>query len=194
MDVIDRLAGIATGSALDAARARRPEARAQAQRSHQVLFAPEEPRGVSLAERHAVGLFVALLQDAEDLAALHAEGLSAAGAAPGLRRAVEAAAAAGRAPGPYGRYPAGPLSCEDAEGPVWRADATASDALGPRLAAALEHAHMLVLHPRDASAEALRALEGAGWMADDIVTLSQIVGFTAFQFRVVAGLRVLANA
>lgn len=194
MDVIDTLVSIGAGSTLDAVRARRPEARAQAQRSHEVLFAPEEPRGVSLVERHAVGLFVALLQDADGLAALHVRGLSAADAAPGLRDAVEAAAASGLAPGPYGSYPAGPLSREDAEGPSWRPAGAAAAVLGLRLTAALEHAHMLVLHPRDASPEALRALEGAGWRADDIVTLSQLVAFTTFQLRVIAGLRVLDKA
>lgn len=40
MDVIDELVGIAPGSALDAVRAGRQEARTHAQRSYEALFAP----------------------------------------------------------------------------------------------------------------------------------------------------------
>ena len=66
-------------------------------------------------------------------------------------------------------------------------------ALGPRLAAALEHTHMLVFHPRDAAPVSLQSLLGAGWTTTDIVTLSQIVAFLSFQIRVVIGLRTLAG-
>ena len=54
VDVIDELVGIAPGSALDAIRARRPEARTHAQASYRALFAPESAGGVSAAERFAV--------------------------------------------------------------------------------------------------------------------------------------------
>ena len=64
----------------------------------------------------------------------------------------------------------------------------------PRLAAALEHAHLLVFRPRDADPAALQALIGAGWSTDSIVTLSQLVAFLSFQIRAVAGLRALAAA
>jgi len=40
--------------------------------------------------------------------------------------------------------------------------------------------------------ERLQPLVAAGWSADGIVTLSQLVSFLAFQVRVVAGLTVLA--
>ncbi|MDM0025369.1 CMD domain-containing protein [Variovorax saccharolyticus] len=63
---------------------------------------------------------------------------------------------------------------------------------GARLAAALVHAHLLVLHPRDARAADLQALLDAGWSTTDIVTLSQLVAFLSFQIRVVVGLRSLA--
>ena len=188
-DVIDRLVGIAPGSPLDAVRSRRPEARANAERSHAVLFSPPEPGTFTADERHAVGVFVAALHGAEDLAALHADGLAA---TPSLRTVLRAAAGEARADGPYGHYPPGPLSRENADGPIWAVSPDMRAALGERLATALEHAHLLVLHPRDATPGALRALTDAGWSADDVVTLSQIVSFTAFQLRVVAGLRVLA--
>jgi uncharacterized protein YciW len=58
----------------------------------------------------------------------------------------------------------------------------------------LQHAHLLVFHPRDASPAALQKLLDAGWSATDIVTLSQLVSFLTFQIRVVAGLRTLAAA
>ena len=51
---------------------------------------------------------------------------------------------------------------------------------------------MLVFHPRDANAAALQRLLDAGWSNADIVTLSQLVAFLAFQIRAVAGLRTLA--
>jgi hypothetical protein len=56
----------------------------------------------------------------------------------------------------------------------------------------LRHAHFLVFHPRDAQPQRLRVLEAAGWSADDIVVLSQLVAFLSFQIRVVAGLCVLS--
>jgi uncharacterized protein YciW len=63
--------------------------------------------------------------------------------------------------------------------------------LGGRLSAALAHAHLLVFHPRDASPAALQALLDAGWTSTEIVTLSQLVPFLAFQIRVVIGLKAL---
>jgi uncharacterized protein YciW len=52
---------------------------------------------------------------------------------------------------------------------------------------------MLVFHPRDASPASLQTLHDAGWSKNDIVTLSQLVAFLAFQIRAVAGLRTLAS-
>jgi len=183
-DTIDRLAGITPGSALDTVRRLRSEARTQAQASFDALFHPVDPSAMNLHERAAVALFVARLHGDAATEALYGELL---GDAP-LRASVlaEAAQAAGR--GPYGHYPPGPLSREDVPGPEWQAN----PALGTRLAAALAHAHMLVLHPRDASPPHLAALVAAGWSADGIVTLSQLVAFLSFQIRVAAGLRAMA--
>jgi len=182
-DLIDELVGIVPGSALDAIRARRPAARAEAERSYRVLFTPEEPGAVTPAERFALGQFVAGLHGADEIAAHYAKHV----ADPG---AIEAAIAAAQATGPTGHYPTGPLTAENTPAPRWEADA----ALGPRLAAALAHTHMLVFHPRDASPAALQALLDAGWSTDGIVTLSQLVSFLTFQIRVVAGLRALTAA
>jgi len=197
-DVIDQLLGIAPGDPLDRIRARRPQARAQAQRSHEALFDPAPPvfGQVSPAERHALAAFVALLHGetagADALARLHLENLRRQPGGEALIQALRDEAARGAAQGPYGRYPAGPLSAEDRDGPAYAVSEARRATLGPRLAAALAHAHLLVHHPRDASPAALKALLDAGWSSTDIVILSQLVAFLSFQIRVVAGLRALA--
>lgn len=189
-DLIDELVGIAPGSPLDAVRARRPGAREHSERSFQVLFHPEEPGDVSPAERHALGLYVALLHRDDALAARFAEGLGDAA----LEGAVRGAAAQTLAEGPTGSYPPGPLSVEDTPAPGFALEGATRAALGPRLAAGFAHAHYLVFHPRDARPDRFPPLFEAGWSADGIVTLSQIVSFLAYQIRAVAGLRALAAA
>jgi len=192
-DVIDALVGITPGSPLDAIRARRPEARAHAQTTYRALFAPEAPGNVTAQERFAVGAFVAGLHGATAIAATYAAQLTKSGASAALKDAVVAAIAEAGTSGPYGNYPAGPLSREDTAGLSYRMGAAIRRTLGPRLAAAFEHVHMLVFHPRDAEPAALQALLDAGWSTTDIVTLSQIVAFLSFQIRVVTGLRTLAG-
>src|SRR5262249_35139856 len=108
------------------------------------------------------------------------------------RSAIEAEVAAATTKGPYGAFPRGPLSKEDMPGPVHRVADRHREALGPRLAAAFEHVHMLGFHPRAAAAPSLQSLTAAGWTTTQIVTLSQLVAFLSFQIRVVAGLKVLA--
>ena len=188
-DVIDALVGITPGSPLDGIRARRPQARAHAQATYRALFEPAAPGRFTVAERLLVGVFVAGLHGEAAVADHLAARLVASGAPAAHREAIAAAVAAAGGRGPYGRYPAGPLSREDAAGPRYRAGAATRGALGPRMAAALEHAHLLVFHPRDAAPTDLQALLDAGWSTTEIVTLSQLVAFLAFQIRVVAGLR-----
>ncbi len=192
-DVIDTLVEIAPGSPLDAVRARRPDARAHAQATYRALFMPAAPSNVTAQERFAVAGFVAGLHGMPAIAAFYARQLTDTGASTALRDAVDAAIAEARTHGPYGSYPPGPLSCENSAGPTYRAGAASRRALGPRLAAAFEHVHMLVFHPRDAAPAALKALLDVGWSTTDVVTLSQIVAFLSFQIRVVAGLRTLAG-
>lgn len=190
LDVIDQLVGIAPGSAMDAIRAQRPEARTHAQKSYDALFTPSDLAGVTAAERFALACYVVGLHgEAETLAFYTARLTDAA-----LRATVESAVAQTLTQGPYGAFPAGPLSREDAAGPVYSVDAATKAALGPRLAAAFPHVHMLVFHPRDASAESLAGVLAGGWTTTDLVTLSQIVAFLSFQIRVVAGFRVLLRA
>ena len=187
-DVIDTLVGIAPGSKLDAIRANRSEARKHAQASYTSLFEPRDMAGVPADERHALAAFVAGLHGEPRTEAFYAAKLPAA-----LRSAIATEVAAGRSKGPYGRFPKGPLSVEDAPGPSWKVSDAGRQALGARLPAAFEHTHMLVFHPRDAAAPALQALLDAGWSTTDIVTISQLVSFLAYQIRVVAGLSTLAS-
>ncbi|MBB2776186.1 UNVERIFIED_ORG: alkylhydroperoxidase domain protein/CMD domain protein [Comamonas terrigena] len=192
VDVIDFLAGIAPGDWLDQLRRARPETRAQAQKSHEALFTPTAPVAgqVSRAERHAVAAFVALLHQQAEAADWHLQLLQE--LSPHWFEAVRHAAAAGATQGPYGHFPAGPLTAEDQDGTALQLSQALRAVLGERLHAALLHAHFLVFHPRDADPQRVRALETAGWQADDIVVLSQLVAFLSFQLRVVDGLRVLA--
>jgi CMD domain protein len=191
-DIIDQLAGIKPGSALDAVRARRPQARANAERSYRELFEPPAADGLDLRERLAVAAFVASLHRAETPARHYATLLTDKTADSAFAASVAVAAASAATQGPYGRYSSSELRAEDRDGPLWRADAGLTATLGPRLAAALEHAHGLVFHPRDASPAALGALLAAGFSTTEIVALSQIVAFLAFQIRVIEGLRLLA--
>jgi CMD domain protein len=181
-DVIDLLAGIAPGSKLDVLRRERPVARENAQLSYLALFMPAEVGEFSLAERGAVAAFVAGLHRDDPIAAHYAGELG---------KMIAAVAAEAATTGPYGRFPAGVLSREDQVGLSWRVAEDARAALGARLCAAFEHAHLLVFHPRDAEPAALERLLDAGWTTTGIVTLSQLIAFLSFQIRVVAGLRVL---
>ncbi|WP_159912798.1 CMD domain protein [Pantoea sp. 18069] len=192
-DVIDQLLNILPGDALDRIRAQRPQARIHAQQSYLSLFHPAAPvvGRVSALERHALAWWVATLHTAPDVAGFHAQALQAAGADQRLLRALELAADTARGQGPYGHYPAGPLSVENQGGPVYALESSLRAVLGDKLAAAFEQAHLLVFHPRDASPAGLQALLDAGWDTTDIVILSQLVAFLSFQIRVVLGLRAL---
>ncbi|HTR86149.1 MAG TPA: CMD domain protein [Reyranella sp.] len=190
-DVIGKLAGIAPGSPLDRARDNRPEARKHAQASYDALFSPKDFGGFPLVERCAVASFVAALHGQPETADHYKQKLVAAGASPDLAVAVAGEAMEAHTHGPYGHYPAGPLTLEDHAGLSYAVAPTPRRMMGNRLAAALEHTHMLVFHPRDAAPPSLQALLDAGWSTTDIVTLSQLVSFLAFQIRVVAGLKVL---
>lgn len=187
-DVIDQLVGIAPGDALDALRDQRPNARANAQASYDALFDSDEREDVSQRERLAVAYWTVALSQSPT--ASHYRDLLAAEDAR-LLAALEAALPGALTEGPYGDYPAGPLTVENVAGLVWAPDAALTGAAGERLVAALAHTHLLVYRPRDSSADALQVLLDAGWSTTGIVTLSQLVAFLSFQLRVVAGLTVL---
>ncbi|TYO66948.1 CMD domain protein [Bradyrhizobium hipponense] len=190
-DIIDTLAGIEPGSALDAIRARRLQARDNAQKSYLSLFEPLDAGEVSLAVRAAVAVFVAGLHGESPVSAFYRAKLAANADGAALVEAIEAEIARGNTSGPYGAFPAGPLSIENKAGLIYRVSADRKPVLGARLVAALEHAHLLVFRPRDAASADIKVLLAAGWSDTGIVTLSQLVAFLSFQLRVVAGLRSL---
>jgi CMD domain protein len=193
-DVIDRLAGLTPDSPLALIRDRKPVTRKHAQASYAALFEPAAPGDVTLQERFAVASFVAGLHVQDEFVAFYTAGLARTDPAGDFIAAIKAETESGRAAGPYGAYPKGPLSIEDAAGPLYAVAEPHRATLGVRLTAALAHVHLLVFHPRDASAAGLQTLLDAGWSNTGIVTLSQLVAFLAFQIRAVAGLRALACA
>jgi CMD domain protein len=192
-DVIDQLAAIAPGSRLDAIRARRQIAREHAQKSYLSLFERADFASVPALERFAVAVFVAGLHAEPATRDFYRSKLAAAADGP-IVAAVDAEIARGSTEGPYGSYPAGPLSREDRAGPIYRVSDGGRRILGARLTKAFEHVHLLVFRPRDADPAALQALLNAGWSTNDVVTLSQLVAFLSFQIRAVGGLRALAAA
>nr|WP_128921434.1 CMD domain protein [Bradyrhizobium nanningense] len=191
-DIIDTLAGIKPSSALDVIRAHRLQARENAQASYLSLFEPIDASDFSLVERAAVAAFVTGLHGESPVAAFYREKLAANAEAAALVEAIEVEIERGKTSGPYGAYPAGPLSIENKAGLIFRVGAERKATLGPRLVAALEHAHLLVFRPRDAASADMKALLDAGWSTTGIVTLSQLIAFLSFQLRVVSGLRTLA--
>jgi len=193
-DIIDTLAGIEPGSALDVIRAKRVQARENAQKSYLSLFEPIDACDFSLLERAAVAAFVTGLHGESPVAALYREKLATSADGARLVEVIEAEIARGRTSGPYGSFPAGPLSVENTAGLIYRVSAASKSVLGARLVAALEHAHLLVFRPRDAASTDMKALLAAGWSNTGIVTFSQLVAFLSFQVRVVSGLRTLAAA
>jgi CMD domain protein len=190
-DIIDLLAGIEPGSSLDGIRARRLQARENAQKSYIALFEPADFGDVAAAERYAVAAFVAGVHGEPAAESFYAAKFTKAADRSELVEALRAEIARARTDGPYGAFPAGPLSVEDKAGLIYRVAGDHRHVLGARLAAALEHAHLLVFRPRDASTAAMQSLLEAGWSSSAIVTLSQLVAFLSFQIRVVAGLRTL---
>ena len=193
-DIIDMLAGIEPGSGLDAIRARRLQARENAQKSYLSLFEPIDAGDFSLAERAAVAAFVTGLHGESPVAAFYRQKLAANADGTALVEPIQIEIGRGKTSGPYGAFPAGPLSVENKAGLIYRVSTERKPQLGTRLVAALEHAHLLVFRPRDAASADMKALLAAGWSTTGIVTFSQLVAFLSFQVRVVSGLRTLAAA
>ncbi|MBO9195220.1 CMD domain protein [Rhizobium sp. 16-449-1b] len=193
-DIIDLLAAIEPGLFLDRIRNQRPETRINAQKSYLALFDPVSEIDVTRPERLALAAFVAGLHRAAGATEFYAAGLSEASGGASLVAAVRTELLRAAAEGPYGHYPAGPLSVEDRPGPAYAVSDFGRAVFGARLSAALEHAHLLVFRPREASPDALQKLLDAGWTTTAIVTLSQLFAFLSFQIRVVAALSALGTA
>jgi CMD domain protein len=191
-DIIDLLVGVTPGSPIDRLRAERPETKLNAQKSFLALFEPAHAGDVTQQERFAVAAFASALHGASRIADFYSARLAATTQNPSFIAAIRAESEKGLTRGPYGKFPEGPLTAENVEGLSFKVSEFNSVVLGAKLSAALEHAHLLVFRPRDASAGALQKLLDAGWSTTDIVTLSQIVAFLSFQIRVVTGLTALS--
>ena len=76
----------------------------------------------------------------------------------------------------------------------WRAHGADGELASRRLDAILAHSSRIGVEPCDADPDDLAALADAGLSENEIVTLSQIVGFVAYQARVVFGLALLRAA
>ncbi len=188
-DIIDLISG--AGPDISALRDARPQARENAQLSFEALFEPADPGTFASEERLAVALFVAALHADEDAAAFYGD-LLADVADEAFVAAVGESAAALCSQGPTGTYREPALASESTPTADAALPAAQAELLGARLTAGLEHAHVLVFHPRDSRQERLQRLILAGWSLDDIVSLSQAVAFLSFQLRAAAGLRALA--
>lgn len=176
-DIINLLSALSADHPLARLRGGRADALHNAQNSFEALLEPADPGTFTYGERYAVATFVAGLHGAANARTFYSE-LLLDDAPANLPGAVDAAIEAGLSTGPYsgGGYVL--------HGPA---------ALGERLAAAFDIAHLLVFHPRDADPEAMSHLAAHGWSADDTVSLTQLISFLAFQLRVIHGLQVLAG-
>lgn len=191
-DIIDQILSITPGSRLDGLRRHREVARDNIQKAYVGLFHARDLTEVSQLERLAIASFVAGLHGQLVVAEHYAYLLATTEGGPGIAAVIDGESERGTTEGPYGVYPAGPLSAENKVGLHYTVAADNRQFLGAKLSAALEHAHLLTLRPRDASREVLQALLDAGWSTSAIVTISQLVAYLAFQIRIVEGLSALA--
>ena len=199
-DIINILAGISDRDPLDSLRDHRAQAKENAQLSFETLLEPEDPGGFSHRDRYAVAAFTAgllgspaaeefyrdLLRDEDEVASwaiaeLLDETLLELDSRSGVR-------------GPYGIFESAALAAENVPGPWLHIGEKSIDALGPLLAAGIEFAHLLILHPRDSRPENVALLLDSGWDEDMIVSLAQLVSFLNFQIRISTGLAALAHA
>ncbi|MDO5669075.1 MAG: alkylhydroperoxidase domain protein [Corynebacterium sp.] len=176
-NVINLLAALGPDHPLTHLREQRPDALLNAERSFEALLEPVNPGSFTYGERYAVATYVAGVHGAVNARTFYGE-LLLDDAPATLRDHIDAAISHGSSRGPY------------SDGGFVLHDAAA---LGVRLAAAFDIAHLMVFHPRDASPAAMAHLRRAGWSEDDIVSLTQLVAFLSFQLRVVHGLQVLAG-
>ncbi|PCC53364.1 alkylhydroperoxidase domain protein [Brevibacterium aurantiacum] len=199
-DIINTLAGIAAQDPLDKLRDHRAQAKDNAQLSFEALLEPAETGGFSHRDRYAVAAFTAgllgapaaeefyrdLLRDEDEVASWEIAEL--------LDEVLLELDSRSTVRGPYGTFESAALAAENVPGPWLSVEKKSSEVLGAQLAAGLEFAHLLVLHPRDSRPEHMALLLDAGWDEDSIVTLAQLVSFLNFQIRISTGLTALVHA
>lgn len=162
-DVVDRVAVLADGSALQLLRRERDKVRQATQGSYAALFDPALP-GLTLADRLLVALSASRLTPVPALAAHYRERLE--------RQRVDAGSMDPKA-----------LHAAAGTGPV--------EAASPRLQALLVFARTLIERPIDGDRTALRRLQAAGVDTPTVVTLAQLIAFVSYQARLVAALEAM---
>jgi CMD domain protein len=194
LDVIDHALGVTAGDRLDLIRQTRGATRDNAQRSYESIFQPVVGNGISIAERLALAVVVSRWHGETPLAAHYELEFTRAEPSPEMIAALREIAESGRTDGPYGTYREPGLAGESVEGVRFVVPDAARTTLGDELSALVEHVHLLVYRPREASAAALQTLLDAGWSTTDLVCVSQLVAFLSFQIRYATGLAVLRSA
>lgn len=194
LDVLDHALGVTAGDPLDAVRATRAATRENAQRSYDSIFSPTVGNGVSIAERLALAVIISRWHGDTPLSAHYEAEFSRVEPSVDMIAALRDIAAAGRVQGPYGVYREPGLAAESVEGLRFVVPDAARSVVGDELSALVEHVHLLVFRPREASAEALQRLLDEGWTTTDLVCVSQLVAFLSFQIRYATGLAVLRSS
>jgi CMD domain protein len=194
IDVLDHALGVAPGDRLDTIRGVRADTRANAQRSYEAIFSPAVGNGLSVAERFALAVVISRWHGETPLSAHYESEFSRAESSPEMIVALREVATAGTTSGPYGVYREAGLAGESVEGLRFVVPDDPRAVLGDELSALIEHVHLLVFRPREASAEALQVLLDEGWTTTDLVCASQLVAFLSFQIRYATGLAVLRTA
>jgi CMD domain protein len=194
IDVLDRALGVTPGDRLDLIRRARAATKSNAQRSYDSLFRPTVPNGVAVAERLAIAVVVSRWHGDTPLSEHYETEFATAEPSTHLIGALREIATAGATAGPYGVYREPGLAAESTTGLRFAVPADTRATIGDELSALLEHVHLLVFRPREASAEALQTLLDEGWTTTDLVCVSQLVAFLTFQIRYATGLSVLRDA
>lgn len=193
-DVMDNALGVAGGDRLDRLRSARTATRENAQRSYAAIFEPAVANGLSVTERLALAVVISRWHGETPLSSHYEREFVVREPQPEMIEALAAVAEQGATSGPYGQYREPGLAAESVPGLRFAVPDAARSLLGDELSAVLEHVHMLVFRPREASAEALQSLLDEGWTTDDLVCISQLVAFLSFQIRYANGLEVLRRS
>lgn len=192
-DVLDAVLSVQPGDRLDQLRSHRPAARENAQKAYEAIFRPTDDAGFSRLHRFAVAYLVAKLHGFEPVTAFYRDELRGLDRGEDLAAQLDGIAGSAAANGPFGHFSETGLRHRDTDGLRFELTQEQRDDLGQALSVALEHAHALVLRPREASPDLLERLTAAGWDATGTVVLSQLVAFLAFQIRLAAGLAALRS-
>ncbi|MBS7706509.1 CMD domain protein [Chelatococcus asaccharovorans] len=162
-DIIERLAGIGSGSPLAEALKARAEIMRLSDASHEAVLRPKTPGGLSHALRAALAARMAAWLGNDALAAHY--------------RALLQEAGSGQA-------------AEDLAATVATTESLPAER---RLAAIVRHVDLVTREPREATRADIEALRAAGLDEADIVRLSELAAFVNYQARVIAGFRCLQD-